>query len=211
VEFSPTAAGAQTGSLTVSSSSVANGVQVPLTGAGFDFTVAVSGASNQSVASGLSASYTLVLTPLNGSSGAFTFACNSLPANAVCIFNPSGETLSSGVTGNVTAQVSTGSTAASVRWNGPGEWGALPLFCGLLLLPLKWKRNRKALHGAVLIALLAILVGGVGSCAKSGGGTGGGLGSATGELSTPPGTYSIPVTVTSTGVSHNATLTLTVD
>jgi hypothetical protein len=211
VEFAPSAAGAQTGSLTVSSSAVTSAVQVPLAGAGFDFTVAVLGSSTQSVASGLSASYTLLLTPLSGSSGAFTFACNSLPANAVCVFNPSGETLNAGAAGNVTAQVSTGSIAASVRWKGQRAWRVLPLACGLLLLPLGWKRKRKALHGAILLLLLAMVLCGIGSCAKSGGGTEGGLGASSGGATTPAGTYSIPVTVTSTGVSHNATLTLTVD
>jgi hypothetical protein len=197
--------------LTVSSSTVANAVQLPLQGTGFDFTVAVSGASAQSVAGGLSASYTLVLTPLNGSSGAFTFACKALPANAVCVFTPSGETLNAGVTGNVTAQVSTGGlTAANLRKKVSRVWDALPLVCGLILLPLGWKRYRKAVDAIMLLALLAILVVGIGSCASSGGGAGG-LGADAGGLITPAGTYSIPVTVTSTGVSHNATLTLTVD
>jgi len=210
VEFAPTAAGAQSGMLTVSSSTVANAVQLPLQGTGFDFTVAVSGASAQSVAGGLSASYTLVLTPLNGSSGAFTFACKALPANAVCVFTPSGETLNAGVTGNVTAQVATGGVAVSARLRRQGAWGVLPLVCGLLVLPLGWKRKHKVLGTVILLVLLAFLVGGVGSCASSGGGTGG-LGANGGGLITPAGTYSIPVTVTSTGVSHNATLTLTVD
>jgi hypothetical protein len=78
------------------------------------------------------------------------------------------------------------------------------------LLPLGWKKGRLALRGAVLIGLLAILMGGVASCAGSGGGTGG-TGVGVGGANTAPGTYSIPVTVTSTGVSHNASLTLTVD
>jgi hypothetical protein len=58
------------------------------------------------------------------------------------------------------------------------------------------------------IALLAITMGGVSSCTSSGGG-----------LATPPphsgltpaGTYSIPVTVSSGGILHQVTLTLTVD
>jgi len=58
-----------------------------------------------------------------------------------------------------------------------------------------------------LAALLAILVGGVSSCASSGGGTGG-QGSSGG---TPAGTYSIPVTAAASGVQHSVTLTLTVD
>jgi len=211
VEFAPLAAGAQTGSLTVSSSTVTNPVQVPLAGMGFDFTVAVAGASAQSVAGGLSANYTLVLTPLNGSSGAFTFACNALPANAACAFNPPGETLNDGVTGNVLVQVSTGSIAVSLGSKRPGVWGALPLLGGLILLPLGWKRKRKVLDTVILLMLLAIVAAGVGSCVSSGGGAGGGLGANSDGATTPAGTYTIPVTVTSTGVSHGATLTLTVD
>jgi hypothetical protein len=211
VEFAPAVAGAQTGSLVVSSSTVTGGVQVPLAGMGFDFTVMVSGASAQSVASGLSASFTLVLTPLQGSSGAFTYACNGLPANAACAFSPPGETLNSGVTGNVTAEVSTGGTEVSAGLRRTGAWGVLPLVCGMFLLPLGWRRTRRILQAAIWLALLAMVVGGVGSCTSSGGGTGSGVGADAGGLTTPAGTYTIPVTVTSTGVSHSATLTLIVD
>ncbi len=215
VEFAPTAGGAQMGNLTVSTSTLPTGASIPMNGMGFDFTVAVSGSSTQSVASGQTALYTLVLTPLSGSSGAFILACDALPTDTLCIFNPSTETLNAGVTGNVTVQVSTGSSTTASRLKGPGAWGVLPLVCGLMLLPLGWKRRRIFLQGAILLALLSILSGGIASCAKSGGGTGGGGGGGggggSGAGSTPAGTYSIPVTVTSTGVSHSATLTLTVD
>jgi len=213
VEFAPAAAGAQTGNLTVTSSSVTTAVTVPLSGMGFDFTVTVSGSGTQSVASGTSASYTLVLTPLNGSSGTFTFACDALPTNAACGFNPTTETLNSGATGNATVNVSTGSSIASLRFKTPGVWGVLPLVCGLLLLPLGLLKRRKAL---LIAFLLVFLAGGVTSCTGSGGGSGGGGGGGSGGGSggsglTSAGTYSVPVTVTSTGVSHSATLTLVVD
>jgi hypothetical protein len=211
VEFAPTAAGAQTGSLIVSSSTVTGGVQVPLAGTGFDFTVTVAGAGNLSVASGLSASFTLVFTPLDGLPGTFTFACGSLPANAVCVFNPASETLNAGVTGNVLAQVSTGGIEVSARLRKARWWGVAPIVCCMLLLPPGRKKARRAVQAAIWVALLTVLVGGVGSCASSGGGSGGGVSAETGGLTTPAGTYTIPVTVTSTGVSHTATLTLTVD
>jgi hypothetical protein len=215
VEFAPTTAGAQTGNLTVSTSTLPTGASVPMQGMGFDFTVSVTGSSTQSVAGGENAAYTLVLTPLNGSSGTFAFVCDSLPASAICVFSPATETLTPGATGNVAVTISTGSTTSLLRLKGPRGWGALPLVCGLLLLPLGWKSRRKALHGLALLMLLGALAGGVASCAKSGGGTGGGTGGSGGSGgltgTTPAGTYSVPVTVTSTGVSHSATLTLTVD
>jgi hypothetical protein len=209
VEFAPTTAGAQTGNLTVTSSTVTTGASVPLNGMGFDFTVAVSGSSTQTVAGGQIASYTLAITPLSGSSGTFTVQCGTLPAYALCTFNPANETLSSGVTGNVVVQVSTGSSGSSARLAGPGGWNAVPLLCGLVLLPLGWKGRRKALRMAGLLALLAILAGGVSSCTSSGGGGGSGPGGGSGL--TPAGTYSIPANVVSNGVEHSVTLTLTVD
>jgi hypothetical protein len=210
VEFAPTAAGAQTGSLTVTSSTLATGVSVPLQGMGFDFTLNISGSSIQTVAGGQIANYTLVLTPLSGSSASFAFACGTLPTNALCVFNPASETLNSGVTGNVTVGVSTGSSTAAVRFKGPGIWGVVPLICGLLLLPIRWKKRRKVLQTGVLLALLSFLISGVASCTTSGGG-GGSVPGSGGPGATPAGTYSIPVTVTSTGVAHSVTVTLTVD
>jgi Abnormal spindle-like microcephaly-assoc'd, ASPM-SPD-2-Hydin len=211
VEFAPTVAGAQTGDLTVTSSTVTNGASVPLQGMGFDFTLTVSGSNTQTVTGGQAASYTLVLTPLNSSSGSFAFACGTLPTNALCLFNPASETLNSGVTGNVTVNVSTGSSASAVRFKGAGVWSVAPLVCGLLLLPLKWKNRRKVMQTIVLVALLTFLVGGVVSCTVSGGGGGGSVPGTGGPGATPAGTYSIPVTVTSTGVTHSVTVTLTVD
>jgi hypothetical protein len=211
VEFAPTAAGEQTGDLTVSSSALPAAATAALNGMGFDFTVTFLGSSMQSVASGQTALYTLVLTPLSGSAGAFSFACGSLPADAICTFNPTAEMLSSGVTGNVTVQVSTGSATSTSRLIGPGAWSVVPVLCGLVLLPLGWKRRGEFLHGMLPLMVLGILAAGALSCAKSGGGTGGGSGSDGGAGSTPAGTYSVTVTVTSTGVSHSVPLTLTVD
>ncbi|MDR3704234.1 MAG: choice-of-anchor D domain-containing protein, partial [Candidatus Sulfopaludibacter sp.] len=70
VLFTPTASGTATGTLAVASTSVPVPVSVALSGTGavqFDFTLTASGATSQTVVSGKSASYTLVITPLNGS------------------------------------------------------------------------------------------------------------------------------------------------
>ncbi|MGA2537661.1 MAG: choice-of-anchor D domain-containing protein, partial [Terracidiphilus sp.] len=211
VQFAPASAGVQTGNLTVTSSTLATGASVVLQGTGFDFTVTLSGSGSQSVAAGQTASYKLVLTPLNGSSGAFAFECDSLPEYALCAFNPGTETLTTGVIGNVTVGVSTGSATTSRGVRGIRFLGVAPLACGLLLLPLGWKGRRRILRAWVLLILLGVLAGGVFSCTKSGGGGGGSGGGTGGAGQTPAGTYSIPFTVTSTGVSHSLTVTLVVD
>ena len=91
----------------------------------------------------------------------------------------------------------------------PNGWHTLPLVCGLLLLPCALVRRRKVL---LQLVLLMMAVGAISSCSGSSGGSTGGSsgGSGTGSA-TPAGTYKVPVTVTSTGVSHAVTLTLTVD
>jgi hypothetical protein len=58
----------------------------------------------------------------------------------------------------------------------------------------------------VLIALLAIVICGITSCAGAGGGGGG----APPSSGTPAGTYSIALTANANGISHKLTLTLTV-
>ena len=205
VTFNPASAGQANGNLTLASSSLAGNQQVPLSGMGFDFTLGLSGPTSQTVASGQTANFTVTLTPMNGSSGTFTFACGSLPANASCSFNPSSEQVSANATGSVTVQVATGRASASVRRPEVG-WGAAPLLCGFVLLPIAIWRKRRTL---ILLAVLAIVSGGASSC---GGGAGGGGGSGAGGASnTPPGTYSVPVTATANGVSHQVALTLTVD
>jgi hypothetical protein len=222
VVFQPSASGSATGSLTISSSSVAAPATVAVSGIGFDFGIAVSGPASQTIARGQQASYTLVLTP-TGSGGSFSFACGTLPTNALCLFNPTTETLGAGVQGNVLVQIST-SSSTTARLESPsiGKPGlskqhpdrigirhALPLACGLFLLPFAlWRRRR-----IFLLAVLAVfLSGGVTSCTSSGGATsGGGSGSSGGSGGTPTGTFTIPVTVTSTGMTHSVNLTLTVD
>jgi hypothetical protein len=205
VEFMPAIAEPEQGTLSASAQGVST-ARVLLTGTGFDFTVKPSAATSVTVANGQTAYYTLIISPLNGEQGTFTFNCGTLPANAMCIFAPSTDVVAAGTTGYQTVQVATGLSSTSARSRGPAGWQLLSLACGLLMLPLAWRRRRNAL---LLAALLAILVAGISSC----------LGASGSSVSQPPagpgatpaGTYSIPVTVQSNGVQHQVTLTLTVD
>jgi hypothetical protein len=173
---------------------------------GFDFTVVSSGASSATVASGQTASYKLTITPLSGSTGTFTLTCGSLPTYSSCTFNPTSETIAAGSTGSETVLIATG-TSSTAQLTRPVAWPMLPLVCGLAVVPLAlWKRRRVL----VALAALAMLAGGVSSCTSSGGGVTSPPPNS-GNYITPAGTYSIPVTVSSGGVQHQITLTLTVD
>lgn len=217
VLFQPTATGSASGSLTASSASVATPASVALFGTGFDFTVTVTGPASQTVVRGQQADYTLGIAPA-GAGESFTFACGTLPANTICIFNPPTQTLNAGVQGTVQVEISTasGSTARVERpeparpgSGGSGFWHTAPFACGLLLLPFAVRKRGRVF---LLLVFFAILVGGVSSCTSSGGGTGGGgTGGQGGGSGTPTGTYTIPVNVTSTGITHSVNVSLTVD
>lgn len=221
VVFAPSSVGVQSGVLAITSSTASASGSVALSGNGFDFSVVVSGSNTDTVAAGQIAYYTMAITPLSGSpGGTFSFTCGTLPANALCIFDPTGENVSAGATGYETVEISTGQSTSSSLAPGPARGGVLLLSCGLallpLLLPLTWRRRTKAWFMA---ALLAILAGSVSSCTSSGGGSGGGGGGGGGSGNsglTPVGTYTISVNVTSNGVTHTLAaptgpLTLTVD
>ena len=212
VAFSPSSAGQQTGNLSISSSSLAADVLVPLSGMGFDFSISATGQSSQTVSSGQTASFTISLATMGGSSGTFTFACSSLPANSACTFNPASEAVSVNATGSVTAQIVTGLSVTSARnTNQPSRAlspRALAVACGLLVLPLAFRRR---FRGAFFMVILSLVPFGITSCAGAGGGGGGTPPPSPGNTNTPAGTYSVVMTATANGLSHEITLTLTVD
>lgn len=214
VTFTPASAGMRSGTLTVSDSLLTAGTTLTLTGTGFDFALCFGNsitpcvtASSQTIANGGIADYYLTIEPLGGTQGSFTLQCGSLPAYSSCTFNPTSPTSSSTASVYETVKIATGLSTSSARLARPSAWPMLPLACGGLLLPLAFWRRRKAL---LLVALLAILMGGVSSCAGSSLGRSSNPNGGSSGM-TPAGSYSIPVTVTSNGVSHQITLTLTVD
>jgi hypothetical protein len=207
VEFAPVNAGAQSGSLILTSSALPTGSFVPLSGMGFDFAIAPSGSSTQTIANGQTADYKLAIMPLLGAQGVFSFQCGTLPPSSACTFSPASVGVPPNTTGNELVEIATGITTTTAKSSPPLTWPALPLACGLALIPFARMRRSKAL---LLIALLVILAGGVSSCTSSGvisGGSAPGNGSGV----TSPGSYSVVVTATSNGIQHHVTLTLVVD
>jgi hypothetical protein len=212
VTFVPTSAGQLTGTLVVTSSNGANPAKLSLGGIGFDFRMIVVGSATGSVVQGQTAYFTLAVTPVGGTSGIFSFQCANVPKNALCLFNPSQlNSLPVSVSGNVVVGIATGApTTGKLEggWRGPAL-----MLCGVLALPLIWvRRKEKVLLGVVL---LVALVSCVSSCAGSSGGSGGSGGGPGGQQNpgggTPPGSYTVPVTATSAGVTHSSTVTVVVN
>ncbi len=205
--FAPSAAGAATGNLSIASSAMAAAATVPLSGTGFDFTPAASGSTSQTVASGQTASYNLTVTPSSGSSGTFTFQCDSLPQYAACVFSPSSLTVVANSSGTEKVSITT-SQAPALLARPPSGVRALPvaLACGVLLVPFALRRRRGILWLMVAAAVLACVPG----CSGAGGG-GGSTPPPPSSHNVAPGTYTIPLEISSAGVNHTLNLTLIVD
>jgi len=217
VTFAPTIAGQLTGTLLISSTNGNGTVKLALIGSGFDFRFIPLGTESVTVVRGQTAYYTFGVTPLAGSSGSdYSFACAQLPANTSCTFNPAHLSgLGVNVTGNVTIAVTTmAATSAAVDSNhGRGSIlrGRMLLVCCVLVMPLALRRRGGSLRISarlvLLAAIMAAVVSGVSSCASAGVSSpqlhiGGG---------TPPGSYSVPVTASSTGVAHSVSVKLIVN
>jgi hypothetical protein len=224
VTFAPTLAGRLTGNLLITSANGANAAHLELGGLGFDFGFLPVGNASATVVPGQTGYLTLAVTPVGAPSGVFTFACANLPANALCLFNPTEQQpLPPSVTGNIALGIATGAPASgsgnvagNVAGNGLGQRrkaqaGAGLLVCAAALLPLACFRRRRSWRGRLpavaMVAACGWALMSLTSCAGSGGSSnqihyGGG---------TPPGSYPIRITATSTGVTHSCTVTLVVN
>jgi hypothetical protein len=177
---------------------------------GFDFSLVPTGIASQTISNGQTAYFSIAITPLNGSQGLFAFQCGLLPPSSSCTFSPSTEAVAANTNGTVVVAIATGLTQSTARSSRPTAWPVLPLLCGLLLAPFALARRVRRRGILVCIALLAILPACASGCAEAASGLG--TGTSTGNNGiTPPATYTIPITATSNGVSHQVTLTLTVD
>ena len=211
VEFTPTAVGTRTGTLTVTDNAPTSPQVVSLGGAGSDFSVAVTPTS-ATVVAGNSTNLTVTVSPSYGFNLQVGLACSGLPTLASCTSasaTPNGTTAGTASI-TITTTRRTSLPPGGLRW--PHAPGLLPSpslwWAGVLaLLGLTgWvvRKNRLRWTLSVLTLMLLLLV----SMAACGGG-GGGVGYVD-TTGTPAGTYSVSITGTSGTLTNSTTLTLTV-
>ena len=163
----------------------------------FTLTFVASGSSSASVPAGGTASYTLMLTPVNGATmpAAVTLSAPNIPLGMTPTFSPGAVGAGSGPT-LVTLEVALPKQTADGRSGRLLGGGALPVALGLILLPFAGvRRRRSGLTGwVVLAALSATLALGILGCGA--------------KLSSE--NFSFNVTATSGSLSHSVTAHLTV-
>lgn len=202
--------GVNTESLTASNGGAttslpASSVQITVT----DFTIS-NLSSAATISAGQSAPFNLSLgTQFGPYNNAITLSCSNLPAMSSCSFSSPSVTPGSG-TASSTVTISTAPHSAAMSQPAPLHHsrlsyaaffaGFLPL--GVVLLSGKRGRRKSALSFVVVMGLASL-------CFQTGCSGGGSSGSG-GSGGTPAGTYTIQVTGTAGSLSHNATVSLTV-
>ena len=165
-----------------------------------DFTLAPAGSASLSVAAGGSASYSLVISPVGGSTlpGAVKLSLAGISLDSTAGFSPVSVTAGSGAT-TVTLQVQLPGKAALEQPRRPFRGGALPLALCLILLPFaaSLRKTARQWQRLAVLALVGIaLATGLNGCGNNG------------KLN--PQSYSLTVTAASGALSHTTNLNLTV-
>jgi hypothetical protein len=165
-----------------------------------DFQIAANPTTITVTAPGQSGNTTLTITPLGGFNQTLSFSCSGLPSESSCTFATA--------TGGETITVTTTAPSTSMR---AGTSRGQALFFAMLLpsvLGLVCTGCRKRNQRAMRLLALFFAVGFVSLCLACGGSGGGS--SPPPNPGTPTGTSTVTVTATAGSLSHQTTITLTV-
>ncbi len=167
--------------------------------------------TSATVAGGQTASYKLIATASTIFSGTVTLSCTGAPANSNCTISPSSFALTPAAQSNITVNVTVGVTTSAQQQHGSiGPSSARLALVVPALLLVFWRRRISRCSRLLLLLILPLIA--AFSIAACGGGssTGTGGGGGGGSLNTPPGTYTLMLSVSSGSQSVQQSLTLTV-
>ncbi|MGD0923108.1 MAG: choice-of-anchor D domain-containing protein, partial [Terriglobia bacterium] len=212
VTFKPTAVGIRDGAITITDAAAGSPRTISLSGTGQDLSIS-SSVTVRTISAGSAAAYVLFVTPLGGLHTNVSLTCTGVPSAAACRISPASLTLDGAQPVPTTVTITTTARSSSPPMTSPprnllgaGPWTrhALPMqLVGVLALAilasLALGRRRQIWLGLGLTLLLASLwvaCGGGGEHVTQG---------------TPPGTYTLTITTSSAGLTHNIKLTLIVN
>ena len=212
VTFTPSAAGTEDATLSLTDNAPGTPQTTFLTGTGADFSLSLTSQNGITVTPGQAANYTISVSGTPGFTPKVTLTCSGAPPQSTCSVTPS--SAMSGATANVAVVTTAASTGLTLPTGGASTVhpfglavvsGTLGLALLLGITPYR-RRRPQLLYGVTLLWLLSI---GVTMTACGGGGNSSG-----GRGGTPAGTYNLTVTGSYTAgsvtLTHNTNLTLVV-
>lgn len=197
VTFAPTAVGARTGTLTITDNAGSGTQSIPLTGSGWDFTLAAP--ATITVKKGATGSFNVTITPLGGFNQAVTVTCTGTIMPVTCTpvspvtpadgVTPVTSAVSISAKGMMLPPPSTPTPPMSIRQ-------IVPLLLALLLLMCLFRTRRLQTRLGMATAIIVLLA----------------LAGCSGDNSkVKKGTTNLTITASSGGVSKTATVALTIN
>jgi FG-GAP-like repeat/Protein of unknown function (DUF1573)/FG-GAP repeat len=219
VTFTPTAAGTRSAMVTITDNATDSPHTVALSGTGTDFSITAAQGSQTTatVVAGQTATYSLAFSGTPGFTGTVALTCTGAPSLSTCTITPSSLSLSGTNTVNATVSVSTMARVMAVPRHLPPQpmvplrapvwWLALAtLLASATFALLRRPRGLEPVRLRLVTALLFVALLATGALTSCGGGP---------HPGTPAGTYNLTVTARVTSgsatLTHNTTLTLTVN
>ena len=213
ITFTPTAASARSGALTITDSATGSPHTISLSGVGADFSLAAAsgGSTSASVTAGGTATYTLQLAPMNGYRGSVALVCSGAPNLSTCTVSPTSVTPNGNsvpFTVIVTTTAASGLVPDTRRPTFPPIAPVLiVLTFMLLLLSLCALQSAECRLRRVVLSCAALMMLAIAPIVGCGGGS-------TPKISspdTPKGTYTLKLNATVNNVTKILPLTLTVN
>jgi ASPM-SPD-2-Hydin domain-containing protein/beta-propeller repeat-containing protein/centrosomal CEP192-like protein len=201
VTFTPTATGARMGTLTVTDNAAGSPHTVSLTGTGSnapDFTLTAMPNALTVAQGAVGTQVTISVNPTNGFASAVALTCTGAPANSSCVLNPTSITSPTTSTLTFTAHAMLVPLPISKPAPPLSLLRIVPLFVALMLLFVLRSTRRLGTRLSMVSAIVICLT--LAACSGTGG-----------PAKTAKGTYPLTVTGTSGTLSHNTTVTVTVN
>jgi len=203
VKFTPTATGARTGTLTITDDATGSPHTVGLTGTGTntppDFTLSAAPTTVTVAQGAVSTPVTITVNPTNGFNSAVALTCAGAPANSICTLSPASITPPTTSALTFTAHAMLVPLPMTKPAPPLNMLRIVPLFFVLMLLFLLRSTQRFRTRLAMVSAIIICVT--LAACSGPSGP----------NNNTAKGNYPLTVTGTSGALTHNVTVTVTVN